>query len=140
MPLALRFPRIWSAIAALALALTLAVGTMVALPAPASANTKSNWSKVVSGIEIGWTKNHGWMIASYATLLKVGSGRAAQIVCTYTMPEEPGLGYACNKIVSAEVAKLTKGKKRVTNHGVWVAAYPSISWGVPKVTMQGGTY
>jgi hypothetical protein len=121
------------AVAAAAIALAL-VGSLVSAPA-ASANTRSNFSAVIRGVEVGWTNDHAWLITSYANAITLGSGEVAEIVCDAV--SDGGMGPACDYIIEQIVGPLLKNKPRLTNHGIWGALYPE-NWGRYRTT--GGTY
>jgi hypothetical protein len=125
---------------ALAAALVALGSSMMFAPA-ASANAKSNWSEVVDGVEIGWTQNHAWAIASYAALIKVGASKAATLACDALIKEEE-IGSACGNVIGNYVKTLMKGEKAVTSNGVWVALYPATGWQVLSLrfTYNGGRY
>ena len=109
---------------------------MISLAPAASANTKSNWSEVVDGIDVGWTANHVWAIASYATVIKFGAGQAAAIACD-ALTEEEGIGYVCDQAVEEVVEQLLKNEAKLTDHGIWVALYPTV-WG--RFNLTDGKY
>ncbi|MFL6124809.1 hypothetical protein [Actinophytocola sp.] len=94
--------------------------------APASANTPSDWSKNISGIEVGWTHDHAWVIASYGTIIKVGAGAVAGALCG-AASGEPGfpnpVSMLCARTVRQIVGDLVAGHPALTNHGIWIARY-----------------
>ncbi|WP_167384527.1 hypothetical protein [Amycolatopsis tolypomycina] len=96
------------------------------LAGPASANTPSDWSKNVSGVEIGWTHDHAWAIASYGTVLRLGAGVVAGALCS-AASGEPGfpnpVAMACSRAVRQVIGQLVAGHPALTNHGIWVARY-----------------
>ena len=92
----------------------------------ASANTRSNWSGIVDGVEYGWTQNHFWLITSYANAIKIGSGKVAGLVCDAI--SDGGIGPVCDAVVKEIVGDLIRNESRLTNHGIWAAIYPQ-AWG-----------
>jgi hypothetical protein len=125
-------------IAAIGAAIAMVVGTLfatsLAAATPASANTPSNWSGNYQGVEFGWTNDHAWAIASYATVATLGSGEIASLACSRIGGSVAGS--VCSYTVETVVSNLAAGHPRLTNHGIWIAVYPH--WGY--VTDQGGTY
>jgi hypothetical protein len=107
----------------------------LALSGSASANTKSNWSATIDGVEVGWTQNHAWLIVSYANAITLGSGTVAGVVCDAI--SDGGIGPVCDAVVKQIVGALVKGQPRLTNHGIWAAIYPE-AWGHYQV--QDGRY
>jgi len=114
------------------IALVFAVPLIAA--SPASANTPSNWSRTYDGVEFGWTNDHAWAIASYATSITLGSGEIASLACNAV--SDGGFGPICSYVVEQVLAPLLSGKPRLTNHGIWVAYYPSY----PSGYVTKGTY
>jgi hypothetical protein len=88
---------------------------------------RPTWSANYKGIEYGWTSNHAWAIASYATVITLGSGQVASLICGALIGEGPFVGGVCSAPVEMIVNSLVRGHARVTNHGIWVAFYPN--WG-----------
>lgn len=94
--------------------------------APASANTPSDWSTNIAGIEVGWTRDHAWVIASYGTIAQVGAGAVAGALCG-AASGEPGfpnpVSMMCARTVRQIVGELVAGHPALTDHGIWIARY-----------------
>lgn len=131
-------PRPLTRVVALVTAAFLAVaGTLVVGEGPASANTPSDYSTTIyvgsapgyAGLPltVGWTKDHAWVIASWAAALTAGSGQIASELCDAVSGEEIPLvnpvGSACQTLAEQVVAQLVAGRPRLTNHGLWMAFY-----------------
>src|SRR6266567_2204359 len=101
------------------------VGVAVAAAPAASANTPSDWSHQVSGtsITIGWTQDHAWLISDYSDVITQGSGYIAGQLCSVIVGEEMP-GQPCSLAVRDLVGPLVNGVPALTNHGIWIAAYP----------------
>src|SRR5579872_1082531 len=95
-----------SVLAAAVFALALPIQMLSATTA--SANTPSDWSGNYQGVEIGWTSNHAWAIASYATVATLGSGEVASLACSAA----PGAGPVCSYIMETVVSNLVAGSAR----------------------------
>jgi hypothetical protein len=111
--------------------MTLIAVPLVANTSVAGANTKSNFSTVVNGVEVGWTNGlsssgHAWGIVSYATAISEGAGEVASSLCNTVLP---GSGSVCSYVIQKLVASLIAGKTKLTKGGVWVAYYPFKSLG-----------
>lgn len=84
------------------------------------------WSRSYGGVNFGWTNDHLWVMASYATLMSADVGAAAGIGCGMIVG-----GWAipvCAQAVKVTVGVLISGWPRLTNHGVWVSYYPRSIW------------
>jgi hypothetical protein len=80
------------------------------------------WSGVVNGVEFGWTSDHAWAIASYATVSRYGAGEVASLACDAV--SDGGAGPVCDYIAEEVVASLAAGHPAFTNYGLWIAIYP----------------
>lgn len=94
--------------------------------------TDGSWSTVYDGVEFGWTTDHLWVIASYATLLSHSTDAIADAMC-----DDIGMGVLCSWPVEQITDALIKGQARLTKNGVWLAIYPRSYWN-PSIT--GGRY
>ena len=110
-------------------------------PAASTTVTRTtNWSGNYQGVAYGWTNDHAWAIASYATVATLGSGAVASLACGVL---GGGYGPVCSFVVQTAVSSLTAGSARLTNHGIWIAVYPHWSWAPtphPTVSWSGGRY
>lgn len=113
-------------LAVITVVLFLALAGIIAAAPSASANTRSTWSKTTQGIEVGWTHNHAWVIASYAVVIREGAGEVASLFCGAV--SDDALGPACRHLATWTVEQLVKGRPRLWNHGIWMALYPQW-WG-----------
>ncbi|MEU8076036.1 hypothetical protein AB0B31_11340 [Catellatospora citrea] len=113
-------------------------GGILTDPTPAAANTPSDYShtfyvgatRTTRGlpVTVGWTKDHAWVIASWAATMSAGAGLIASQVCSIASGETGPLnpvGRACSTAVSTVVAELLAGRPRLTDHGLWIAYYVS---------------
>jgi hypothetical protein len=105
----------------LAMGAAFAIIGPTAVPKTASANTPSTWSGVADGVQFGWTSDHAWAIASYATVARYGAGEVASLACDAV---SGGSGPICDYLAEEVVAELAAGHPRLTNHGLWIAVYP----------------
>jgi hypothetical protein len=92
------------------------------------------WSGNVQGITFGWTTDHAWAIASYATVATLGSGEVAHLACGVLGGEVAG--YVCDMVVSNIVKTMTAGSARLNYHGIWIAIYPHW-WNLTFSTSEG---
>jgi hypothetical protein len=106
------------------------LGTGTASPARAAhaARASGSWSSNYEGVAYGWTNDHAWAIASYATVATLGSGEIASIACDAV--SDSGIGPVCDNGVSFVVRSLTTGSARLNNHGIWIAIYPHWRFGI----------
>jgi hypothetical protein len=121
-------------------AAVLVAASLVAVMSPPAARA-SSWSGHYQGVAFGWTNDHAWAIASYSTVLTLGSGKVASLACS---PLGGGFNYVCDSIVASVVRQMTAGSSRLTNHGIWIAIYPHWRWvgytPVPYITWSDGRY
>lgn len=94
----------------------------------ASANEPSDWSYTVPGshIEIGWTRDHAWVISSWTDAIAWGASELAGEICS-AISGEPGpfnpTGIACSNAVQPIVQELLADSERLSDHGLWLEYY-----------------
>lgn len=108
--------------------LAAALAAVGLLAGEANANTPSDWSTTIAGtaVHIGWTRDHAWVIADYADVIKYGAGFVAGQLCS-AASGEPGFpnaaGIACGQAAREIVGDVVAGHPALTDHGIWVAKY-----------------
>lgn len=93
-------------------------------PPTASAHSEFSWKSNYNGIAYGWDNDHAWMIGSYSAVGSVGLGEVASLICSAIAGEK--IGSVCSGPVQTIARQLTAGSARLSNHGIWIEAYPHV--------------